>query len=83
MTAAMPKRCPYPAAIVEAPWRGSRESAVRDLARWMHESGYYHHLTEHYRCCPACGVPHDTRKIPPPMVPLTIRCASCCEEIPV
>lgn len=30
--------------------------------------------------CPACGRPHDPSRIPPPRVPLTIRCACCCQD---
>lgn len=29
--------------------------------------------------CPACGQPWDKTKIPPPRVPLDIRCACCCQ----
>ncbi len=30
--------------------------------------------------CPACGQPWDATKIPPPRVPLSIRCACCCQD---
>jgi hypothetical protein len=29
--------------------------------------------------CPACGVPCDPTYIPPPRVPLSVRCACCCQ----
>ena len=28
--------------------------------------------------CPACKRPHDSTRIPPPRVPMDIRCACCC-----
>ena len=31
------------------------------------------------RPCPACGVDCDPTYIPPPRVPLDIRCACCCQ----
>ena len=30
--------------------------------------------------CPACGRMYDCTKIRPPRVPLTIRCACCCQD---
>jgi hypothetical protein len=29
--------------------------------------------------CPACGQPYNPNHIPPPRVPLNIRCACCCQ----
>lgn len=29
--------------------------------------------------CPACGELYDATRIPPPRVPLDIRCACCCQ----
>ncbi len=29
--------------------------------------------------CPACGVPYDAARIGPVRVPLSIRCACCCQ----
>jgi hypothetical protein len=31
------------------------------------------------RPCPACGAEHDPTFIPPPRVPLDVRCACCCQ----
>lgn len=47
-------------------WRDLRD-AVR--ARWR----------EVVRPCPACKRPHDSHYIPPQRVPMTSRCACCCQ----
>jgi hypothetical protein len=62
---------------------GSRTERARHLLalraiRGGRESLRQIHLAS-VRPCPACGRPHDVTRIPPPRVPLGIRCACCCQ----
>lgn len=63
-----------------APERAERAAKLRALRliRGGPASVRDIHLSS-VRPCPACGRPYDTRRIPPPRVPLDIRCACCCQ----
>lgn len=54
----------------------SQGAATMDDVR-LHANAYYP-LTR-YAPCPACKQLYDTTRIPPPRVPLNIRCACCCQ----
>jgi hypothetical protein len=59
-----------------------REAADPDAGRWVGIE-LVHRIdppeAEQPRPCPACGRLYDPTVIPPPRVPLDIRCACCCQ----
>ena len=48
--------------------------AIRGGRASLRETHLYHYVP-----CPACGRHYDRSVVPPPRVPLDIRCACCCQ----